>query len=132
LSLFGYVRSLDPRLPRPVWTMEAGGLANAYGNGITIPFLVIYLHNLRGFSLATAGLVLATSGLVGFVASPLAGRITDHTGARVTLAASLVFLAAGYGIFPLVREPWYAFAAMAVAGAGNAGFWPASPRSWPV
>jgi len=66
------------------------------------------------------------------VASPLAGRITDHTGARVTLAASLVFLAAGYGIFPLVREPWYAFAAMAVAGAGNAGFWPASPRSWPV
>ena len=104
--------------------MEAGGLANAYGNGITIPFLIIYLHNVRGFSLATAGLVLATSGLVGLVASPLAGWITDHTGARVTRAGSLVLLAAGYGIFPLVREPWHAFAAMAVAGAGNAGFWP--------
>ena len=36
--------------------MEAGGLANAYGNGITIPFLVIYLHNVRDFSaMAVAG-----------------------------------------------------------------------------
>jgi predicted MFS family arabinose efflux permease len=104
--------------------MEAGGLANAYGNGITFPFLVIYLHNVRGFSLATAGLVLATSGLVGLVASPVAGWITDHIGGRLTLAASLVLLAAGYGVFPLVHEPWHAFAAMAVAGAGNAGFWP--------
>ena len=28
-----YVRGLDPRLPRSVWTMEAAVLANAFGNG---------------------------------------------------------------------------------------------------
>ena len=119
-----YVRSLDPRLPRAVWTMEAGGLANAYGNGITFPFLVIYLHNVRGFSLGTSGLVVASSGVVGLVAGPVAGWITDRIGGRATLAGSLVLLAAGYGSFPLVRHPWHAFLAMAVAGSGNGGFWP--------
>ena len=29
-----YLRSIDPRLPRSVWTLEAGGLVNAFGNGI--------------------------------------------------------------------------------------------------
>ena len=56
-SVRGYFRSLNPKLPRSVWTMEAGGLANGFGNGVTFPFVVIYLHNVRGLSLATAGLL---------------------------------------------------------------------------
>ncbi len=119
-----YVRSLDPRLPRAVWIMEGGGLANAFGNGIAYPFILIYLHNVRGLGLATAGLVLATSGAMGLIAGPVAGSIVDRIGGRATLAASLVLLAAGFGSFPLIREPWHAFALSAVAGAGNAGFWP--------
>ena len=102
-SLRGYFRSLDPQLPRSVWTMEAGGLANAFGNGITFPFLVIYLHNVRGLSLATAGLVLAAHSAVGLVASPVAGLLIDRFGGRVTLAASLVLMAIGYGLLPARR-----------------------------
>lgn len=97
---------------------------NAFGNGVTFPFLVIYLHNVRGFSLATAGLVLAVGSAVGLVAGPIAGPLVDRIGGRATLAASLVLMAIGYGAFPLVREPWHAFAASLVAGAGNGGFWP--------
>jgi MFS family permease len=119
-----YLRGLDPRLPRSVWTMEAGGLANAFGNGVAYPFTVIYLHNVRGFSLGIAGLVLATNAFVGLGAGPLAGIVVDRFGARVTLAASLVLLAVGFGAFPWVREPWHAFVASAVAGVGNGGFWP--------
>jgi predicted MFS family arabinose efflux permease len=118
------LRSIDPRLPRSVWTLEAGGLVNAFGNGITFPFLVIYLHNVRGFSLGTAGLVLATNGAFSLLASPLAGILSDRIGGRLTLAGALVLMAAGYGSFPLVTEPWHAFAAMAVAGWGNGSFWP--------
>ena len=51
--MLAYLRSLDPRLPRPVWIMEAGGLANAFGNGLAFPFLFIYLHNVRGFLSST-------------------------------------------------------------------------------
>ena len=57
-----YLRSLNPRLPLPVWLLQVGGLANSFGNGLALPFLVIYLHNVRGFSLGTAGLVIAVSG----------------------------------------------------------------------
>jgi predicted MFS family arabinose efflux permease len=119
-----YLRSIDPRLPRSVWTMEAGGLVNAFGNGITYPYVVIYLHNVRGFSLGTAGLVLAANGAMSLVASPLAGWLSDRIGGRLTLAGALVLMGAGIASFPLVREPWHAFLAMAVVGAGNGSFWP--------
>jgi MFS family permease len=104
--------------------MEAGGLANAFGNGVAYPFTVIYLHNVRGFSLGIAGLVLATNAIVGLGAGPLAGVVVDRFGARVTLAVSLLLMAIGFGSFPWVTEPWHAFVASAIAGVGNGGFWP--------
>lgn len=122
--MLGYLRSLDPRLPRSVWIMEAGGLVNAFGNGITFPFLVIYLHNVRGFSLATAGLVVAAGNAIGLVAGPVAGPFVDRIGGRLTLAASLVLMAVGYAAYSLVTEPWHAFAASLVAGVGTGIFWP--------
>jgi predicted MFS family arabinose efflux permease len=119
-----YLRSIDPRLPRAVWTLEAGGLVNAFGNGITFPFVVIYLHNVRGFSLGIAGLVLATNGTLSLVASPMAGWLSDRIGGRLTLGGALILMAAGIAAFPLIREPWHAFLAMAVVGVGNGSFWP--------
>src|SRR3954451_11691939 len=50
-----YLRSLDPRLPRPVYVLELGALVNAFGNGVALPFLLIYLHNVRGISFGLAG-----------------------------------------------------------------------------
>ena len=123
-ALRAYLRGLDPRLPRSVWVLSVGGLANAVGNGLAFPFLVIYLHNVRGFTLGTAGLVLATTGAVSLLAGPAVGVVIDRIGGRATLAAALVLLAIGFGSYPLVHEPWQAFLASAVAGLGNAGFWP--------
>ena len=123
-AVSAYVRSLNPQLPRPVWLIEAGGVANALGNGIVIPFLVIYLHEVRHFGLGTSGLVVAFLLGIGIVGSPLAGRVVDRIGARATLMASLALLAAGYGGFPFVRHPWQAFGLAVIAGAGNGGFAP--------
>ena len=123
-ALGRYLRSLDPRLPRPVWILSLGGLANAVGNGLAFPFLVIYLHNVRGFSLGMSGLVLATAGAVSLLAGPGVGIVVDRIGGRATLAAALVLLAVGYGSYAFITEPWHAFLASAVAGVGNAGFWP--------
>jgi MFS family permease len=119
-----YLRSLNPELPRPVWLLQGGGLANWLGQGIAYPFLVIYLHNVRGISLDTAGLVLAASAAVGLVAFPVAGTIVDRVGGRATLAGALVVQAIGYSLFPLVHEPWQAFGVAAIVGAGVGGFWP--------
>jgi MFS family permease len=119
-----YIKSLDPRLPRSVWTMEAGGLANAFGNGVAFPFIVIYLHSVRDISLAEAGLVLAFHSLVSLAIGPVVGAVIDRIGGRLTLAAALILLAVGWGCFPLVRETWHAFLFAGIAGLGNGGFWP--------
>ena len=119
-----YLKGLRPQLPRPVWLLETGGIANSLGNGIVIPFLIIYLHDVRHFGLGTSGFVVGTLLGIGLFGSPFAGRIVDRIGARTTLMASLALLAAGYGGFPFVRHPWQAFGLAAIAGAGNAGFAP--------
>ena len=119
-----YLRSLNPRLPLPVWLLQVGGLANSFGNGLALPFLVIYLHDVRGFSLGTAGLVVAVSSLALLLGGVVAGPLIDRVGAKPTLAGGLVLQAIGYGFLPLVREPWEAFVLIAIEGAGSAGFWP--------
>lgn len=119
-----YVRSLNPRLPRSVLILQAGGLVNAVGNGIVMPFLFIYLHNERGFSLSLAGVVVAFLGIVGLATGPAAGAAVDRIGARRALSISLGFMALGYGGLALVQEPWHAFSVAVLAGIGNAGFWP--------
>ena len=53
----GLRRRLLPPLSRPLWLLQAGGLVNAVGDGLVLPFLVIYLHNVRSIGLATAGLI---------------------------------------------------------------------------
>jgi MFS family permease len=120
-----YVRSLNPGLPRSVQTLQAGALLNAFGNGLAYPFLFIYLHNVRGISLGVTGLIVATNSTIGLVAGPISGPLVDRFGGRAMLASALGLMALGYGGYPLVHEAWEGFAASAVAGAGNAAFWPA-------
>jgi MFS family permease len=99
-------------------------VANSVGNGIAIPFLIIYLHEVRDFGLGTAGLVVSALFGVGLLAGPLCGRVVDRIGARSTLMGSLALMAAGYGGFPFVHHPWQAFGLAAIAGIGNGGFAP--------
>src|SRR3954453_19466524 len=114
--------ALVPPLPRSVWILQAGGFTNALGSGLVFPFVLIYLHPVRGFGRGMAGLVAGTFGFVGIGVTPVAGSLVDRFGAQIVLRASLGILALGYGLFPLVRAPWQAFLFMGVAGIGNGGF----------
>jgi len=111
-------------LPGQVWLLQIGGLTNSFGNGLALPFLVIYLHDVRGFSLGTAGLIVAISSAGQVAAGVFAGPLIDRFGAKRVLATGLVLQAVGYGLLPLVRSPWQAFVLVAIEGAGSAGFWP--------
>ena len=116
--------AFDPQLPREVWLLQLGGVMNSFGNGVVLPFLVIYLHDVRGFGLGLSGLVVSVSAAAQLCAGVLAGPLVDRIGPRPVLAAGLVMQAVGIGLFPLVRQPWHAFVLIAVEGAGSAGFWP--------
>jgi MFS family permease len=119
-----WLRAIDPQLPRDVWLLQLGGVMNSFGNGVVLPFLVIYLHDVRGFGLGVSGLVVATSAAAQVTAGLLAGPLVDRLGPRPVLAGGLVMQAIGFGLFPLVRQPWHAFVLIAIEGAGSAGFWP--------
>jgi MFS family permease len=118
------IRVAVPGLPRPVWILNLGLAVNSVGNGLVIPFLLIYLHNVRGFSLAVAGLVPTVHFAVALVCGVVAGSLYDRLGGRATAAGALILLAVGFGLFPLVREVWHAVALAALAGAGRGAFWP--------
>ena len=118
------IRVAVPGLPRPVWILNAGMAVNSVGNGLVVPFLLIYLHNVRGFSLAEAGLVPTVHFATALVFGVAAGALFDRVGGRATAAASLALLALGFGLFPLVRETWHALVLAAVAGAGRGAYWP--------
>lgn len=119
------IRGYIPSLPRSAWRILTYDAVSAIGAGMVMPFLIIYLHRVRGLDLDVAGLAIATVAVAGLVAGPLSGYVTDHAGARVALLAALGISAAGALALIGVHSVWQAFAACALFGAGDAAFWPA-------
>jgi MFS family permease len=121
----GLRRRFGLGLSREVWLVQIGVFLNALGWGAVLPFEVIYLHDGRGFSLGTAGLVVGTLTGVAVFAAPCAGPLIDRVGARTVAAGSGVALAAGYAGLALAQSEPLAFAAAAIGGAGNGALLPA-------
>ncbi len=119
-----YVRSLNPQLPRPVWVLQVGGLTNAFGNGIVLPFLIIYLHNVRGIPLGLAGLAAAVNSAAAFCSGFVAGSLADRIGPRRVLIGALVVMAVAISLFPLIRTAWDAYLLNVLLGSGSGSFWP--------
>src|SRR5690242_4257858 len=89
-----------------------------------LPFLVIYLHNVRGIPLGIAGLVAAANSVCGFLSGFAAGTLSDRIGPRRVLVAALCVMAVAIGLFPLVHTAWEAFLLYGLAGFGSGSFWP--------
>jgi hypothetical protein len=124
-ALFQAWRDNKRAEPATVATLQVGGLLNSFGNGVVMPFLFIYLHNVRGIGLATAGLVLATHALVSIVAGPVFGSQIDRVGGKRMLGLALAILTVGFAGYALVETAWQGFLVAAVSGIGVGGFWPA-------
>src|SRR5207237_8665153 len=71
-----------------------------------------------------AGFALAFGGVAALLAGLVAGSTVDRIGGRNTLLLGLLLQSAAFLLFPLIREPWQAFALLALEGAGTACFWP--------
>jgi MFS family permease len=110
------------RLPREVYVLQAGLLINAFGNGAANPFAVLYLHKVREVPLVVAGLAGSTSAICALIAAPIGGALADRRGARRTMIGGLVISSVGWGLYPLVRQPWHAIALATLTGTGI-GIW---------
>ena len=69
-----------------------GQLFSSMGGGLTLSLFVVYLHEVRGISIATATLVLSWMAVVGFVVSPMVGTLVDRFGPRRVLLGSTAFM----------------------------------------
>ena len=105
-------------LSRPVLILQAGNALNYFGYGLILPFEIIYLHQIRGFSTSTAGLVLAATMGTAAIATPPTGALLDRYSAKAIVVAGSLASALGYAGFAYVDSPWQAFACSIVSGAG--------------
>jgi len=69
---------------------SSGNALNYFGYGLILPFEIIYLHQIRGFSTSTAGLVLAaTMGTAAFVTPPTGALLDRYSAKAIVVAGSL-------------------------------------------
>jgi MFS family permease len=101
-----------------VLILQAGNALNYFGYGLILPFEIIYLHQIRGFSTSTAGLVLAATMGTAAIATPPTGALLDRYSAKAIVVAGSLASALGYAGFAYVDLPWQAFACSIVSGAG--------------
>ena len=119
-----YLRSLDPRLPHDVYVLEVGALVNAFGNGVVLPFLLIYLHNVRGIPFGLAGSAAAVQSAAALASSFLGGTLSDRIGPKRVLLGALVVMTVAFALMPLIRTAGEAFAVYTLWGVGSGSFWP--------
>src|SRR5258707_4691265 len=104
-------------LSRPVLILQAGNALNSFGYGLILPFEIIYLHQIRGFSTSTAGLVLAATMGTSAIATPPTGALLDPYSAKAIVVAGSLSSAFGYAGIAYVEPIWHAFACSTVRGA---------------
>jgi MFS family permease len=117
------MRRLMPSLPRAAWQLLAAGSLSAVANGLTFPFLVVYLHRVRDLSLGTAGLAAATIAAAAIAVNLAAGPLVDRLGPRRIVAAMLVAGACGAAILAFATTVPTALAGSALFGAGLTTGW---------
>ncbi|MER7579568.1 MFS transporter [Kitasatospora sp. NPDC097691] len=73
---------------------------DALGNGMYVPFSLVFFRHVTGLPLTVIGLVLTVTGLLAMVALPLVGTAVDRFGARRMQIALHLVRAAGFAVYP--------------------------------
>lgn len=97
---------------------------NAIGGGMTLSLLLVYLHDLRGFTNTFGGLLLGYASLVSIAASGPLGSLVDRFGPRKVLIPGLIAASAGALSLSVVDTHVKAIAAMTVINIAMQAIWP--------
>ena len=84
------LRSFWQDLPREGKYLLSTIIIDFIGNGLVMPFNVVYLHEVRGFELTRVGLLLSLPALVALLVVGPIGALIDRIGPRLVVVASLV------------------------------------------
>ncbi|MHC0434291.1 MFS transporter [Streptomyces sp. O3] len=105
--------------------IHVGNALSAFGLGFTVPFLYVYVAQVRGLGPTTAGLVLAAFAVAALVVLPFTGRAVDRRGPLPVLLAALGTAAVGALSLGLAGSAELVLLSAATLGAGQAVMQPA-------
>ncbi|MFE2938855.1 MFS transporter [Streptomyces sp. NPDC059255] len=105
--------------------IQAGNALSAFGLGFTVPYLYVYVAQVRELGASTAGAVLAVFALAALVVLPFIGRVIDRRGPLPVLVGGALVASVGALAMGLAGSVPAAVAAAALLGAGTAVMQPA-------
>ncbi|MFI6857274.1 MFS transporter [Streptomyces sp. NPDC050416] len=105
--------------------IHVGNALSAFGLGFTVPYLYVYVAQVRGLGAMTAGLVLAVFAVAALVVLPFAGRAIVRRGPLPVLLAALVTAALGALSLGVASSAAAVLVSASLLGAGQAVMQPA-------
>ncbi|SCD54274.1 Na+/melibiose symporter [Streptomyces sp. SolWspMP-5a-2] len=124
---FNYLREVTVTRARGavMRRIHVGNALSAFGLGFTVPYLYVYVAQVRGLGAMTAGLVLAVFAVAALVVLPFAGRAIVRRGPLPVLLTALVTASAGAMSLGLAGNATAVLLSAAALGAGQAVMQPA-------
>jgi len=111
-------------LPRDGKFLLSTVAVETLGTGLVLPFGFIYLHEVLGFTIETAGSLLAVPAIVGMAVVGPAGALIDRLGARRIILAGMTAQMLGNVTLAFSSTPLTAALALGLLGAAGGVFWP--------
>ncbi|MFF5883765.1 MFS transporter [Streptomyces sp. NPDC012589] len=105
--------------------IHVGNALSAFGLGFTVPYLYVYVAQVRGLGPMTAGLVLAVFAVAALIVLPFAGRAIVRRGPLPVLLTALVTAAVGALSLGLSSGEATVLLSAGLLGAGQAVMQPA-------
>ncbi|MGW1157838.1 MFS transporter [Streptomyces sp. NPDC002513] len=105
--------------------IHVGNALSAFGLGFTVPYLYVYVAQVRDLGATTAGLVLAVFAVAALVVLPCAGRAIVRRGPLPVLLTALAAAAVGSLSLGFATNAVSVLLSAAVLGAGQAVMQPA-------
>ncbi|WP_326701707.1 MFS transporter [Streptomyces sp. NBC_01754] len=105
--------------------IQVGSALSAFGLGFTVPYLYVYVAQVRGLGAGTAGVVLAVFAMAALAVLPFTGRIIDRRGPLSVLMVASGVAAAGAVALGVSSGVTSSVLSAAVLGAGTAVMQPA-------
>ncbi|MGH9296869.1 MAG: MFS transporter [Acidimicrobiales bacterium] len=115
----------EQRIPRHLRILLGANFASDIGSGLTLPFLLIYLHEVRHIPLGITGLLIGASSVVGVPAGPLVGTLVDKLGPRVVSMTVIAIQSLGTIALLFVHSALSAIPVMCLYGVAQGAVWPA-------
>jgi MFS family permease len=101
-----------------------GFFLSSLGSGLTLPYLVIYLHEIRGFALSTAGYLVAYMAIVGLVVAGPVGTLVDKYGPRKLLLFGILTQIIAVWSISFIQTLYFALFVLTLLAIGNGAVWP--------